>query len=637
MKKIMSMISMFLISLMASVVFAQTTQIIEYPAYLQVNEPILVIVGDTAPAYDVIAAVDISKYLNTRGLKTTAKLASEISDITAQNSIIVGNVCNNPLTHKFLGRQEPCDKENKQGTGFVRIIIHPTEKVTIIVSGYGETSTRKAANILTMPQKLEQNDPINIKVEEVQPIVPSIHFTGSIFEINEGETKVFKIYSKNTNEDEDRQEEYEIEALTISVATKTAKFNVNGEKTKEIEVGQEYTLANGKILTIREIASYQSTKLPAQALFTITPKQMDVEKITKEKVAKKQSSPSDMISISNQPRIADIAGNKYDYEQNEKIEWTIKAMEPDGTPASYEEGYNVQFYTYDLSTRQRNEEIVKKGQYNAEYHDGHWYVKFYAPETVSSYKTEVSLYCKKENTKCWNNYGHGNEWKRKEQFTVVLKGTSTKEQMVVYTDKKQYARNEPIKVFTKLPNYMDCEHYFVSSSGEKTLKGAGGCAPYGQSYGINQLPIGEWKTELIVWYPESPDKTHTLISPTFIVSESYSTEPLPTPISVPLEKPQIKPKECIGCEINNKCLQFGVRLLTENNVPVYCDWDQALKPQKQNAVKCQNNYECISNSCGNGMCNDIEERIKGIEQELKEQKGIMQRILNFFAKLFSMN
>lgn len=123
---------------------------------------------------------------------------------------------------------------------------------------------------------------------------------------------------------------------------------------------------------------------------------------------------------------------------------------------------------------------------------------------------------------------------------------------------------------------------------------------------------------------------------------AYTCEPtkvqeptLPTPIApVQLPVESVPQEKCKGCEINNRCLQFGIRLVADSGIPSYCDWDKMLKAQKQNKKPCQNNYECLSNNCGNGMCLDIEQRIQSIEKELQEQKGILQRIMDFFSKLF---
>lgn len=83
---------------------------------------------------------------------------------------------------------------------------------------------------------------------------------------------------------------------------------------------------------------------------------------------------------------------------------------------------------------------------------------------------------------------------------------------------------------------------------------------------------------------------------------------------------------CVGCQKENACLSIGTRLV-EDGAPSYCDLDNQFKPQKGNTESCQNNFECESNSCLSGVCYDL-------KQELVEQRGIMDKILSWFERLF---
>ncbi len=102
---------------------------------------------------------------------------------------------------------------------------------------------------------------------------------------------------------------------------------------------------------------------------------------------------------------------------------------------------------------------------------------------------------------------------------------------------------------------------------------------------------------------------------------------------IPPVAPIVREERCIGCVRETSCLQFGIRLVDEKNQPVYCDIDSMLKPQKQLGESCQNNYECLTNTC-TGRCISIEERITAVEQELKEQRSLLQKILDFFKNIF---
>ncbi len=83
-----------------------------------------------------------------------------------------------------------------------------------------------------------------------------------------------------------------------------------------------------------------------------------------------------------------------------------------------------------------------------------------------------------------------------------------------------------------------------------------------------------------------------------------------------------------GCYYNDRCIPFGTRLMV-NNESVYCDIDSALKKQKEEGEECMNNYECKSNLCSNGKCYNL-------EKEMKETKGLLQAIIDFFKKLFGL-
>ena len=71
----------------------------------------------------------------------------------------------------------------------------------------------------------------------------------------------------------------------------------------------------------------------------------------------------------------------------------------------------------------------------------------------------------------------------------------------------------------------------------------------------------------------------------------------------------------------------------EETINAYCDIDGYVKPQKTKtegglAIKCQNNYECESNQCSNGVCIDLSEQIKS---EAGFFKSLGCRILNIIS------
>lgn len=127
--------------------------------------------------------------------------------------------------------------------------------------------------------------------------------------------------------------------------------------------------------------------------------------------------------------------------------------------------------------------------------------------------------------------------------------------------------------------------------------------------------------------------------PPEVISEERQIEmPEEAMIARRMEKPMPAEfrRECSGCMWEDSCLPIGTRLVKENGEqrPLFCSVHRQLEPQKQLGERCQNNYECVSNSCTNGMCQDISKKIEGIEKELKEQRSIMEKILGFFGKIF---
>lgn len=96
---------------------------------------------------------------------------------------------------------------------------------------------------------------------------------------------------------------------------------------------------------------------------------------------------------------------------------------------------------------------------------------------------------------------------------------------------------------------------------------------------------------------------------------------VPTPT---IETPQ--EEKCTGCKINGNCLPYGTRLVQDGTAN-YCNIDGTLQSQQNIEASCQNNYECASNQCGNSQCIDI-------SAQLKETNSFLERILNWFKRVF---
>tara|TARA_Y100000310_G_scaffold345318_1_gene463732 strand:+ start:2405 stop:4657 length:2253 start_codon:yes stop_codon:yes gene_type:complete len=107
------------------------------------------------------------------------------------------------------------------------------------------------------------------------------------------------------------------------------------------------------------------------------------------------------------------------------------------------------------------------------------------------------------------------------------------------------------------------------------------------------------------------------------VEDEESREVEPRIPQRPEQQEVPKTPQCInGCLVDDTCIPIGIR--NENG---YCDVDKTLKTQKQLDLSCENNYECATNQCSSGQCIDL-------EQELRETKGLLQKILDWLGRLF---
>ncbi|MDO8661411.1 MAG: hypothetical protein Q7K43_05970, partial [Candidatus Woesearchaeota archaeon] len=77
-----------------------------------------------------------------------AKLASQVSDLTKLNAIVVGGPCANPAAAKLLGNPEPCTKGFEKGKATLKLFEHSTGNVALLVAGYAGDDTWRASRAL---------------------------------------------------------------------------------------------------------------------------------------------------------------------------------------------------------------------------------------------------------------------------------------------------------------------------------------------------------------------------------------------------------------------------------------------------------------------------------------------------------
>lgn len=106
--------------------------------------------------------------------------------------------------------------------------------------------------------------------------------------------------------------------------------------------------------------------------------------------------------------ISSVTGMKSVYSPGERISFSVKGIELDGTPASNTEGFNVQAYVCKNGDCNNYLPPNPSTSYNGNYNSstGLWDVSMNAPlDSVPAYSMRVVLYCSQTGSYCWNNYG----------------------------------------------------------------------------------------------------------------------------------------------------------------------------------------------------------------------------------------
>jgi len=77
-----------------------------------------------------------------------AKLASEVSDVNSQNTILVGGPCANTASATVLGNPVDCADGFEPGVGRIEMYEHTNGNVAMLVAGYAAVDTRNAAAVV---------------------------------------------------------------------------------------------------------------------------------------------------------------------------------------------------------------------------------------------------------------------------------------------------------------------------------------------------------------------------------------------------------------------------------------------------------------------------------------------------------
>lgn len=126
----------------------EETTLADYPEFL--DDGTLLVVGDEASSTDVITATIIATYLVSQGIETETKLASEVSDFTSTDLILVGSPCDNKAIATLLHyTSETCkDIITDQNNAVIKLLVSDTNEI-IIITGYDKGDTKDASAMLT--------------------------------------------------------------------------------------------------------------------------------------------------------------------------------------------------------------------------------------------------------------------------------------------------------------------------------------------------------------------------------------------------------------------------------------------------------------------------------------------------------
>lgn len=78
----------------------------------------------------------------------TAKLDSDISDVTAQNLLVVGGPCANSVASTLMGSPADCAAGFQEGEAMLKLFEQTNGNVALLVAGYSAMDTRRASKVL---------------------------------------------------------------------------------------------------------------------------------------------------------------------------------------------------------------------------------------------------------------------------------------------------------------------------------------------------------------------------------------------------------------------------------------------------------------------------------------------------------
>ena len=110
------------------------------------------IVGNKAPAMDIVTISEIKSALTDRNIDTgDAKLADEVDDYTTDDYIVIGSPCDNPVAAKLLAK-EIAKKGDcnifEPGTAWIKLFKTSPDNIALFVGGDRPVYTRIAGSVV---------------------------------------------------------------------------------------------------------------------------------------------------------------------------------------------------------------------------------------------------------------------------------------------------------------------------------------------------------------------------------------------------------------------------------------------------------------------------------------------------------
>lgn len=117
-----------------------------------IKENSVIIVGKASHAEDVLGSIDIALMLQRKaGNKNLdlARLDTEVKDISAYRSIVVGGPCINSIAANLMGYPQNCMQGFEIGKAFIKLYEFDNDKFSILIAGTTALDTRRATYVLS--------------------------------------------------------------------------------------------------------------------------------------------------------------------------------------------------------------------------------------------------------------------------------------------------------------------------------------------------------------------------------------------------------------------------------------------------------------------------------------------------------